>query len=107
MTNDVGATLPAFPITTVYFIYASTGCSCCNHEDHYRGPWKSREAAQTIVPRYQASRLLASQYARNGRYTIEERQAELLPDGRLIVDDRVIPSVLEDDDYGHEIYRDL
>ena len=96
------------PAQNVYFVYASTGCSCCNYENHYRGPWRSRDAAEAMIARYHADRLLASQYARNGRYTVEERQAELLPDGRLIVENnRVLPALLDDEDYGSQIEGDL
>lgn len=100
--------MSSFPTSTVYFIFASTGCSCCSHENHYRGPWRSREAAQGMVSRYTADRLVASQYARSGHYTIEEFQAELLPDGRLIINNnRVIEAVLNDEDYGCRIDGDL
>lgn len=73
----------------LYVIYCGTGCTCCNSENHYRGPYETREAAQAEIDSYLApdSKFwpLASQYAKRGRYSIEEIAVEALPDGRLIV----------------------
>jgi len=79
-----------------YVVYCSTGCSCCSDENHYRGPFSTREIAEARCELYTKTRLLASQYARNGNYKIEEYDAELLPGGRVIVDDTVFAGWAED-----------
>lgn len=45
--------------------------------------------------------LVASQYSKTGIYVIEEHDAEVLPDGRLIIDHRVLPGFCDEtfDDY--------
>lgn len=86
-----------------YLIYCSTGCTCCSYENHYCGPFDSRETAQARAEQFKASARLASQYARNGRYTISEHDAEQLPDGRIIIGCRIFPALLTADDYPEEI----
>lgn len=82
--------------TKAYVIYCSTGCSCCSSDNHYRGPFSSIEVAEERRKQYYKSKVLASQYARNGRYEIEEYDAEILPDGRIIVDDTVFEAWADD-----------
>lgn len=77
------------PFCKSYIIRCSTGCSCCSYENHYRGPYSSRKVAEERCKVFTSIRLLASQYARNGNYTIEEHEAEVLPDGRIIIDGTV------------------
>jgi len=78
---------------TLYRIECRTGCTCCSSENHYRGFYPSREEAKARIDRFNQGidNPLASQYARYGVYGIEACEAEQLPDGRLIVDDRVYP----------------
>lgn len=91
-----------------YTVYASTGCTCCNYENHYRGPWRTREEAEAAAARYPEERLLASQYAPQGRYSVEEHGAEILPDGRIILGGgRVLPGFIGDDNTDEYIGRDL
>ena len=80
-----------------YIIYCSTGCTCCSYENHYRGPFSSREKAEEARKSYRELPLLASQYARKGNYDISEYEAEAeqLPDGRIIVEDRVFPGFID------------
>ena len=82
---------------TCYMIYCGTGCTCCNSENHYRGPFSTREIAEEKCKDYTATKLLASQYAENGRYTIMPTAYEQLPDGRLILDGSRITSGFADD----------
>ena len=82
-------------ILKTYIIYCSTGCSCCNEENHYRGPFSSREKAEEARKSYRELPLLASQYARKGNYDISEYEAEQLPDGRIIVEDKVFPGFID------------
>lgn len=75
----------------IYLIYCSTGCSCCCDENHYRGPYKSKEDAEKRISYFYSKDSkfwpLASQYARCGRYSIEEHSYEKLPDGRVIINE--------------------
>lgn len=86
---------------TCFLIYCRTGCTCCSDENHYRGPFSSRPAAERAVQAYEKMSLLASQYAPNGRYDIEEATLEWLPDGRMIInEDRVWSGGFQDDCLG-------
>lgn len=83
-----------------YVIECRTGCSCCASENHYRGPYSSREVAEKRAAYFHETRLLASQYARNGVYHINEVDVEVLPDGRIIVNNTVFAGFKDDgDDY--------
>lgn len=84
-------------ITTAYIIYCSTGCSCCNNENHYRGPFSSKAAADAAVTQFKAMPLLASQYSAKGNYTIEEVECEHLPDTRLIINNHWVCAKFVDD----------
>jgi hypothetical protein len=85
-----------------FIIECRTGCSCCAYENHYRGPYSSREVADAVAKRFYDNKLLASQYARNGVYDVQEYDAEILPDGRIIIDNTVFANFMDDgieDDY--------
>lgn len=75
----------------VYWIEAMTGCSCCSNENFDYGFFFDKEEAQAIIDRWSHGdgNPLASQYAKYGRYYLEEAEAEILPDGRMIVNDSV------------------
>lgn len=77
---------------TAYLVYCSTGCSCCNDDNHYRGPFQTQEDAQKAIDHYTSVRLLCSQYSRNGNYSIYTRTCEKLPDSRLIIGTRLVDS---------------
>ena len=84
-----------------YVIECRTGCSCCSGDNHYRGPYSSKEVADRKAQSFHDARLLASQYAPNGRYHVTEHEAEQLPDGRVIVGRTVFNGFADnaDDDY--------
>jgi len=73
------------PKSVGYVISCRTGCSCCSSENHDRGPFKMKETADKKIEEYRDGPLLASQYARRGRYSVREVEIETLPDGRIIV----------------------
>jgi len=88
--------MTTFPTIEFWGIEARTGCSCCSSENHLRGPYKTEEDAQRRVAHYRDPKNtfhpLASQYARRGAYSIYKYTAEVLPDGRWIVNgSNVIP----------------
>lgn len=85
-----------FPTMTLFLIECRTGCTCCSNENHYRGPYSTRQIAEKRVEEFKAMPLLASQYARQGRYEIEEHEAEQLPDGRLICGSKVYEGFKDD-----------
>jgi hypothetical protein len=71
-------------------ISCETGCTCCNSDNHKRGPYSSREAAETRLAFFKEHPLLGSIYAPNGIYTISGPwKGEQLPDGRIIAEDQV------------------
>jgi hypothetical protein len=79
-----------FEVMDVWFVEASTGCSCCSDENFVAGPFIRRSDAEACVAAYKRGRRLASQYAANGVYRIRDAEkGELLPDGRIIVGDSV------------------
>ncbi len=76
-----------------YFIEARTGCSCCRSENFERGPYKETDksmAEETIAQWSKGEgNPLASQYAKYGRYTLREYEAEEISGGRLIIGNAV------------------
>jgi hypothetical protein len=99
-----------------YLIECRTGCTCCASDNHYRGPYRSREDAQRRVDHFLSPKgdcPIGSQYAPRGKYVIHSFTIELLPGDRYILDDRVyhgepkFVEVLEDgsvSDYAAEIF---
>lgn len=82
----------------MYLIYTATGCSCCNDENHYRGPYKTKEDAERRISYYRHPKSkywpIASQYSKRGSYSIEEIKVEQLADGRYILDGSIVVSDL-------------
>ena len=75
----------------VWWIEATTGCSCCAYQNFNQGFYFNKEEPQTIIDKWSKgiNNPLASQYAKYGRYYLGEEEAEVLPDGRIIVGDKV------------------
>lgn len=74
----------------LFFIRATTGCSCCSYENFVRGPFTNAnlDEAKATIERWQKGdgNPLASQYSRYGNYRLIEKEGEELPDGRFIVE---------------------
>lgn len=88
----------AFKKYPIFLIHARTGCTCCSNENHYRGPFRTRDDAERRRLYYLDSSKgvnnpLASQYAPRGVYEIVEVEAEELPDGRVILENRIFPAL--------------
>lgn len=89
----------------VWWIEATTGCSCCAYQNFNRGFYFNKEEPQAIIDKWSKgiNNPLTSQYAEYGRYYLREGEAEVLPDGRIIMGDKVFgpeenveyPSTLE------------
>lgn len=79
---------------SAWIIRCNTGCTCCAYENHVRGPYRSEEDANNRVKFFRTGAWypLGSQYARRGRYTIDNVTLETLPDGRVIIGDTVFDS---------------
>lgn len=75
----------------VWWIEATTGCSCCAYQNFNKGFYFNKDEAQAVIDRWSQgiNNPLASQYAKYGRYYLGEEEAEILPDGRIIVGDKV------------------
>lgn len=75
----------------VWWIEATTGCSCCAYQNFNKGFYFNKEEPQAIIDKWRQGidNPLASQYAKYGKYYLGEEEAEVLPDGRLIVGDKI------------------
>ncbi len=75
----------------VWYIDCSTGCSCCSYENFEQGFYYSEAEAKDVVAKYRRGEgnPLSSQYSKYGNYYIRKSEAEILPDGRMIVESRV------------------
>lgn len=75
----------------VWWIEATTGYSCCAYQNFNQGFYFTKEEPQAIIDKWSKGidNPLASQYAKYGRYYLGEEEAEILPDGRIIVGDKV------------------
>ena len=93
-----------------YIIECTTGCSCCRNENHYRGPYATREIAQEAEKCFHNIRLLSSQYSSSGNYYIREHDCEILPDNRIIIGTLIRPRFMTEEDFGsfeEEISQEL
>lgn len=79
----------------LWYIACSTGCSCCANENFDWGFYDNPEEPRETIDRWSRGNgnPLASQYAKYGRYHLIEAEAELLPDGRIIIDNTVFDGV--------------
>lgn len=93
--------------TKAYTIYASTGCSCCNYENHYRGPYRTKQDAENAANSFREQRLLASQFSKQGNYSIDEHDGEILPDGRVIIGSRIFDGFVGDENISDYIGKEL
>lgn len=86
----------------IWSIYCATGCTCCNNENFTHGFYKNKNDAQSQMDEWSQgiNNPLASQYAKYGRYSLQEHEAELLGDGRMIVDGTDV----YEEDYSGRIY---
>lgn len=84
----------------IYLIDASTGCTCCAYDNHIRGPYRTKEDAKRRIDYYHNSPRdtgywpLASQYARRGRYSVDEYEVEPIDGDRFIIDDDKVVNYL-------------
>ncbi len=85
-----------FPKIQAYFIHGSTGCTCCSNLNFARGFHFKAAEVQDIIATHIRQRTVASQFARNGLYRPYQVELELLPDGRVILGDSVLPSLSMD-----------
>lgn len=85
-----------FPKIAIWFVSATTGCTCCSSDNFEAGPFMTLTDAEACVKDFTARRRLASQYSPNGNYHISDAcTGELLPDGRIIYDDHVYDGYTE------------
>lgn len=83
----------AEPIS-IWLIHCRTGCTCCSYENHYRGPYRTKDDADRRVASFLDAKSeywpLGSQYAPRGKYVVYPCTAEPISGGRFIVHDRVL-----------------
>lgn len=87
--TDIENLILAFPKKIGFIIHGSTGCSCCREDNILRGISESLDDALEAAIGLHDSKAVCSQYSSNGIYSIREVEYELLPDGRIIIDNRV------------------
>jgi hypothetical protein len=75
----------------VWYIECRTGCSCCAYDNFDYGFYDNPETPQALIDKWLVGvgNPLGSQYARYGIYKLHEVEAEILPDGRWIIEDTV------------------
>lgn len=71
----------------VWYISASTGCTCCAFENFDQGFYYNEESPLAIITEWDKGNgnPLGSQYAKYGRYNLCKTEAEILGDGRMII----------------------
>ena len=103
--------LPSAPADTVaptpfltkkvgYYVYGRTGCTCCSNENFVGGLDLTLDKAIESVKWHISNRTVCSQYSPTGEYSVYQVDYEVLPDGRVIVGDRVLESEDEFHLYG-------
>lgn len=92
-----------------YSIRCCTGCTCCSDENHYYGFFTNKEDAETQTSKWRNGdgNPLASQYARYGRYYVEDHSYEKLPDGRVIIDGQSVYSVEDQSSWPCRLGQDI
>ena len=88
----------------VWWIECYTGCSCCADQNFDIGFFLDEEEPKAFIEKWSKGigNPLASQYAKYGRYHLASSEAEILPDGRWIVEGTVFePDEVE---YPQHIY---
>jgi hypothetical protein len=72
----------------LWSIRCETGCTCCSYENFSYGFYTDDVKAKEQIDKWSKGidNPLASQYAKYGRYTLVKHTAEILGDGRMIVD---------------------
>lgn len=74
---------------TGFMIHGSTGCSCCQNDNIIRGIIDTHEEALERAITFHNEKTVCSQYSDNGIYSIIEIAYEKLPDGRIIIGNRI------------------
>lgn len=79
-------------------LYCSTGCTCCREDNHYRGIYRDKAAAERRKARFLDGKdyPVCSQYAKYGRYEVKPVTVERIPGNRLIVENRVFDAKIID-----------
>ena len=95
-----------FERKTVWWIECKTGCSCCAGDNFDLGFWDNPDEPQAWIDQWRQGidNPLGSQYAKYGVYWLNKSEAEILPDGRWIVEDTVFSAEEVEDFPGAVIY---
>jgi hypothetical protein len=76
-----------------YYIHGNTGCSCCRHENFIEGLIIEENDALDELARHEKYRTVRSQYSSTGIYSLYKAEYEELPDGRIILGNRVFDDI--------------
>lgn len=94
--------MSAFPEVDTFAILCTTGCTCCRSENHWFTGFTSAEVAIAYAQSLWNSKHICSQYSAHGHYGVYQFKGELLPDGRIIVQDRVISAEEGNEERGED-----
>lgn len=72
-------------MTKLFFVVASTGCTCCRNENSIHGPYSSQGKAKCVAKAMHETQYVRSQYSTNGEYDLYSADYEELQDGRKVV----------------------
>jgi len=89
-----------------FVVYLSTGCTCCQSDNRYMGPFETLPQAKECAKYHHNARTLRSQYAENGHQTIYKVDYERA--GRwIIIDEWYAVKEFMDDSrvYGEDMER--
>lgn len=87
----------------LFFVTASTGCTCCRNENSIHGPFSTEEKAKCVAKAMHETQYVSSQYSTNGEYDLYSADYEELQDGRKIVGRLVFDKEDTDPEYISEI----
>lgn len=106
LPDDTLMTLAGIRKKTGYIVHGSTGCSCCRSENFVEGIYETSDAAIDRAGEHQKRRTVRSQCSDTGIYTVREIEYERLPDGRVIIGNRVFDN-FDFMEFGEEISESL
>ena len=99
MSSENAASATPVHDIVMWLIECRTGCSCCQHENHRRGPYRTREDAEKRLAYFKSDDSafwpVESQYAPRGRYVISYHEPEMLSEERYIIEDEVFHGGIE------------
>ncbi len=88
-----------------YFIFGSTGCSCCKENNFITGMFDTEDQAIERAISYEQDRRVRSQYSATGLYYVRKAEYEQFSDDRVMLGDHLFKDgiVYEDGDIANHL----